>query len=181
MSQIFNNLQRLEIDQSVRIEELNRNTVIGITNGINGVSYIIPRKAKRHFNEQFRREGKPRQCAPTIFAVAIVTSLQLLKIQPSQLVIDDEYSGHERIIMALINSFYPDSIITIERIGRHSLAHAAAYNTHLGHIRPKAIISLKHLNKVLTNKKTAGELHRPGLTRVHKPNQPVNKNLSKRL
>lgn len=171
---------RFDVDQSVRIEELNRDSVIGIANSDRSLAYVIPRKTKRYFNELFRRQGKPRQCAPAIFAASIVASLRLGKISPSIINIDIEYLGYGHYISEFINDFYPHTVIAIRRIGRSSLAHAAAYNTHLKHRDPDGIIPKTLLGKIIFNKKTAAEPHRLGLTRVHKSKQPVNKKRSNR-
>lgn len=70
---------RFEVDQSVRIEELNRDTIIGIGDQHAQFAYRLPRKIKRRFNEYFRRMGKAHRCAPMLFAAAIVLSLRKSK------------------------------------------------------------------------------------------------------
>ena len=169
------------VDQSVKIEELNRDSVIGIASSKEAsIAYVVPRRVKRHFNEYFRRIGQPRKCAPSVFAAAIVTSLQAGKWSPSIITVDTEYSGHEQLIISYITAHFPRAVVSIERIKRSSPAHAAAYNTHLNHRQPDGILSQHLLSKIIKQQKTAGEPHHPGLTGVRKPNQPVSHQSNKR-
>lgn len=115
--------------------------MIGIASRNHSLAFIVPRKTKRHFNEYFRRLGQPRKCAPSLFAASIVVALQISKWIPSSIVIDAEYEGQEDFISSFIVSYFPESIIRIERIGRSSPAHEAAYTTHRGRREPDGIIT----------------------------------------
>lgn len=166
----------VEVDLSVRIEQLQRDTVIGIGGEKTSHGFVLPRKLKRSFNERFRRIGQPRLCAPTLFGAAVVAALQASGRIPSQVTIDREYDGYESLIIGLLALFFPRAIVVIKPIGRKSPAHAVAYNTHLRHRSPDGKLSQRHLAKIITgalNKKTAREPHRPGLAGVRKPNWPV--------
>jgi len=123
---------KLEVDQSVRIEELNRDTILGIAGSGVEFNYIIPRKVKRQFYEAFRAHGLQKRFAPVLFAGAIAAMLEKAQIKTSDLVIDIEYPGYEALIKGMINMVFPDTDINYNSIGKKSPAHKAAYLTHIG-------------------------------------------------
>ncbi len=171
---------RFEVDQSVRIEELNRDTVIGAANKDKSIAMILPRKVKRHFNEDFRRLGKPRQFAPLLFAGGIVILFQKCSIRPSALVIDTEYASHEGLIIQFLEVFYPLAIVSISHVGKNSPGHAAAYLTHVGKRKANGTITQSDVHGILRQLKTAGERHHLEFTRIHQSNRPVIKKHSKK-
>ena len=143
---------KVEVDQSIRIEQLNQDTIIGI--GTNRMEFAcrLPAKIKRHYNERFRRIGKPRFCAPMVFAAAVIVAINKSNVSPTHIVIDEEYTGYENVIKSLIVSEFPHTEVSIERIGRKSPAHKAAYETHLKHRKADARISKAEIRSVLSSK-----------------------------
>lgn len=166
---------KFEVDQSVRIEELNRDTAIGIGSKDVQRAFILPRKVKRHFNKHFRRLGKPRQCASTLFAASIVIALQKSSLQPGSLIIDTEYARHENFIISFISFFFPRAVITIKRVGKNSPGHEAAYFTHIKKRKPDGNITQREIEKILEIKKTAREPHHREFTRIRKPTTSLSK------
>lgn len=166
---------QLEVDQSVRIEEIHRDTVIGVANKEIGVGMILPRKVKRHFREDFRRQGKPRYFPPLLFAAATVAVLRKSSLYPTLLVVDSEYSSYENLIIGFLNSFYPAAVISIHPVGKNSPAHAAAYLTHRGRRSSDGTITLADLHAVFSKLKTTGEWHHLEFTRIRQPNRSVRK------
>ena len=125
---------KIEIDQSGRIEETNRDTVIGFSND-RQFSVCIPARVKRQLLEVFRRRGKPKLFKYKVFALGIVILLRRSKISPKtlSLVIDKEYPGHENLIKDIIwSNFNPGIEISFESIGKKSKAHYVAYGVFIG-------------------------------------------------
>lgn len=140
---------KLEVDQSVRIEELNRDTIIGVGNSRIQYAALLPRKVKRHFNEEFRRQGKPHRCGPTVFAAAVILALSSCGKSVTNIVVDTEYGSYESLIRQMINVFFPKAIVSIERIGRHSPAHLVAYEVFRKRRKPNQVLSFFDLQKII--------------------------------
>ncbi len=170
---------RFEVDQSIRIEDISQDTVIGVANKQQNFALVIPKKIKRHFREDFRRQGLPRQFGPLIFCVGIILLLRQFKLRPGSLIVDKEYASHENLITSFLESFYPQTIISIKGIGKSSPAHKAAYWTHRGRRKADAKATEDDLHAIL-NTKTAGEWHHLEFTRIHLSNRPVKKKHTKK-
>jgi len=125
---------KVEIDQSGRIEETNRDTIIAFSNE-KQFSVQIPAKVKRQLLEAFRRWGKPKTFKYRTFALGVSILLQKSGISAKNLslIIDNEYPGHENSIKDIIRSkFDPKIEIDFESIGKKSKAHYAAYGAFMG-------------------------------------------------
>jgi len=123
---------RVEIDQSGRIEETNRDTVIAFSNG-ERFSIRISAKVKRQLLEVFRQRGKPKVFKHKVFALGVVLLLHKSKISPKNLslIIDHEYPGHENSIKDIIWSRFNSEVeIDFESVGKNSPAHEIAYYTY---------------------------------------------------
>ncbi len=169
---------RFEVDQSIRIEETNKDTVIGISNKQISIAMILPRKTKRHFMEDFRRRGISKRFGPVLFAVAIIATLKKSKTAPSGLILDIEYPGYERLITKVIGMMYPQAILSYRQIGKGSPAHEAAYFTHTRKRSPDGKITRKELEAII--KKTTGGLLHFEFTKIRSPRRSVNKKYTKK-
>lgn len=123
-------LFRFDVDQSVRMEELNRDTILAVANKDHSFSLKIPIRVKRQLHDQFRRLGKIRQFAPQIFKAALIVCLEHLKYQVHELAIDLEYPGYEKRLLADLKEYFPYIAAHIVLIGRKSPAHRVAYDVH---------------------------------------------------
>lgn len=171
-------LLRFEVDQSIRIEETNRDTVIGIANKHHGVAVLLPRKIKRHFMEDFRRRGISKRFGPTLFAAGIIATLKQSKLNPSSLILDIEYPGYERLIAKVISLYYPRVVISFRQIGKNSPAHEVAYFTHTHKRGSDGTIIRKELDAII--KKTTGELLHFEFTKIRSPRRSVTKKYTKK-
>lgn len=175
---------KIEIDQSIRIEQLNRDTVIGLGGLQLQYAAVVPRKLKRHYKEEFRRRGISRQFAPTIFAAAIAATLEQQGANIAALVIDTEYSSYELLIENVIQSKFPTLQVEFRQIGRSSPAHLVAYAVFRRRRKSDTILKKADLQMVLDTfnkyKKTTGEPHRHVLTQVRQPNRSVKHKYTKR-
>lgn len=124
-------LYRFDVDQSIRIEELAKDSIIGIANKENFFTLVVPSRVKRRLREEFRKQGKPKQFGPQFFASAIVIAMQQSGLRFQELIVDTEYPGYEREMSQIIASHFRDIIIHFSPIGRKSPAHYAAYGVHI--------------------------------------------------
>jgi hypothetical protein len=122
---------KIEIDQSGRIEETNRDTVLAFSNG-KSHSVRISGRTKRKIQEQFRQIGEPK-----VFMISTFITVTYLLIKDylndlHEIVIDVEYPGHEATIikvlkaMANANKINNNPDIYFGLIGKHSKAHIKA-------------------------------------------------------
>ena len=124
-------LFRFEVDQSIRVEELTKDTIIGIANNEEAFTLRIKSKTKRHVYEYFRRWGKPKKFGPATLAAGIIVAVGKSTSRVSELIIDIEYPGYEITIQKIIQQAFPNIMIYFGLIGKKSPAHHAAYGVHV--------------------------------------------------
>ena len=66
---------KIEIDQSGKVEDTAKPTVIAYANG-NSRAILIPASNKRQLQELYRRVGKPRLFIPQVFALGVFFSFE---------------------------------------------------------------------------------------------------------
>jgi len=173
-----------DVDQSVRIEELNRDTTIGIGNKSCQYSFRVSRKTKRFFNEYFRKHGQPRYCAPIVFSAVVIVALRKTKENITSIVIDTEYTGYEKLIHVAVSNAFPEAVIDIRRIGKLSPAHQAAYGAHLGKKKNVSVLHRNEIEKVvlmIRKQKDGWRTASPGMNQDSQAqNQPVKKKYTKK-
>lgn len=122
---------RIEIDQSGKIENTSRPTVIAFS-GKKEKSLIIFAGEKQKLQKHFRRIGKPSSFVYMTFAALIYL---LIKGERSidEIVIDREYAGQEALIKSYLMQFlkrsgrnFDKKRIYFHEIGRYSPAHLCA-------------------------------------------------------
>ena len=118
---------KVEVDQSVRIEELTRDTIVAIANKELEYAVCLPTRLKRQLYELFRLRGMRKKFGPWVFAVVVSQLLKKSNIKVSDVVIDIEYPGYERDILEIIKNMYPDMYISFTSVGKNSPAHEKAY------------------------------------------------------
>lgn len=142
-------LHRFEVDQSVRIEETNRDTTVAIANAEKSFAIKLPRRTKRQVFEYFRRIGTPKQFAPRIFAASIIVLLQKSKFHTQDIVIDIEYPGYEKEILFWITKVFPNISVYFTEIGKKSSAHYAAYGVFIKKRKADYVVSARELLHLL--------------------------------
>src|SRR3989344_1342304 len=111
-----------QIDQSGKIEETAKKTVLGMAND-HSHAVILSSKAKRRLQEWFRRHG-----IPTLFVDITFSSLIFLlwKSSPEKITsitVDVEYPGHTTTISSMVDVLTEKFlVITWKHIGKHSPA-----------------------------------------------------------
>lgn len=137
---------RIEIDQSIKIEQLSRDTIIALSNDIE-FAVVIPSKVKRKLQQEFRKQGKQKLFRYRTFIAGVVLLLQYAKFKnvPS-VTLDREYAGQERILRSMFFEMWmlyhnEPPHFEIMEIGKRSRAHDVGYRT----LKKK-----RNINKVLT-------------------------------
>lgn len=123
-----------QVDQSGKIEQTNKPTVIAISNSVQA-SIILNAKDKRELQVIYRTAEKPKVFAIQVFAALTYLLFKNVKIKNRLVYIDKEYPGHEDIIKSYINqlikkrreiSLDPENIrFTI--VGKTSNVHLFGY------------------------------------------------------
>lgn len=121
----------IEIDQSGKIEETNKPSIIAFSNNQSG-SVILLAKDKRILQKYFRAKNKSRMFIFFTFAVLIYVLTKDI-ILNHRITIDQEYVGHEDIIKSLILDIFDSEQTRINKediifkeIGKKSKAHTVA-------------------------------------------------------
>ena len=148
---------KYEIDQSNKIEQTERDTVIAISNDIK-MTILLKRQHKRILQTTFRRHGRQRFFAYLTFSALV--ALLLKRAKPiHKVTIDQEYQGHEDLIIQKI-SFYLGRLkvnespkIEFARIGKTSPAHKLAANITLRGKKANFIVKTEFLTKLIFNNK----------------------------
>ena len=123
----------IEIDQSGRVEYTSKPTVIAGYNKKWQRSVLIPAKDKRNLQKIFRQVNQPRLFNSKVFAALIFCLIEKNYSKITGLIIDREYTGHEKYIKNQIKAILigqgcdPNKLsITFKEIGKTSLAHRLA-------------------------------------------------------
>ena len=126
-----------QIDQSGKIEQTGKHTVIALSNNIQA-TVILKSKDKKALQEIYRKAGKPRAFVIQVFAALTYLLIEKAKIKEGLIYIDKEYPGHEDIIKSyiiqLINkrkipTLYPGNI-RFMLVGKRSPAHLLGYEAY---------------------------------------------------
>ena len=150
----------IELDQSCKIERLEKDTVLAFSNRIQH-SIVIPARAKRKMLIQLRKKGKSRKNACIwIFAAGVFLLLRpyLAEIigRDELIIIDTEYTGQNANIKGMIlrhamNSGFKlhKDRINFAQIGKSSGAHELAYHVQRGKTQADSWIKLEEFLELL--------------------------------
>ena len=139
------------IDQSGKIEQTNKNTVLCLANGT-WDSVLLTAKVKRQLQEMFRRKGQPRKFVLLTFS-AILGILLLKNSDKTRITIDREYYGKEDIISNTIDEMFTLNKlpkIKFGHVGKNSNAHKYAHKIAVGELKSKKLVSLGEILKILS-------------------------------
>jgi hypothetical protein len=142
----------IEVDQSIRIDNTQKDTVLAFSNEISG-AVRIPARVKRTCLKILRGRGTTK-IYPRIFAVALLILLKENINKINEIVIDTEFSDpkNQRFIKAMLlknlrkrgSKISPDNI-AFRRIGKKSRAHEKAYKVHKGKIKAEHKIGISEI------------------------------------
>lgn len=156
------------IDQSGKIEDTARPTVIAFSDSVSSGSLILPGNDKRFIQRYYRNLGKPRLYVLHTFSVLIVRLISLYRLHKAGIVIDREYTGHEALTISYISFLLKQRLPTdrldvrFGHVGKTTKAHKLA-NQCLYYKKAEYKLAttdiLSYLNRLLT---LQGYKKRPG-------------------
>jgi hypothetical protein len=128
----------IEIDQSGKVENTSKDTIIGYSNS-SFKSIIIKAKEKRQVQKVFRQINKPRIFVYRVFAILIFLLVRSELRRIATIIIDKEYPGQSGLIKHYLlqeikkvkHDFKKENIV-FEEIGKKSRAHYVAYGVATG-------------------------------------------------
>lgn len=135
----------VEVDQSGRIEETQRDTIIAIANDAYAISLRIRRQDKRIIQSIFKERGKPKMFAICMFGKTVSYLLNQSSQHIQVVTIDIEYPGHEKTIKDIILQDTSKKLdVRFARIGKNSPAHTKAYFTFTKQIQSDFVYQYKN-------------------------------------
>ncbi len=155
---------KIEIDQSGKLENTSRPTVVAYSNHKNGTLVILSAE-KKTVQKYFRQIGKPKLYIYLTF-IALMFCLVKNHIQKGdQIIIDREYPGYEKFIATKLKQWLKDGssikdvTIVTSQIGKKSRAHDLAWQEF--QLRSHQIvkkISAKKIIKIIEAKTKSGNV-----------------------
>lgn len=126
---------KVYIDQSGKVEDTAKVTVVAFSNKKNG-SLLISAKEKREIQKVFRELGKPKMFTLQVFSTLVYLLIEKFKLEKHLIVIDLEYKGREDLIKSYIIQLgrqrkkvnIDKSDLFFEMVGKSSNAHKLAIN-----------------------------------------------------
>lgn len=151
----------VQIDQSNKIEQTQKDTVIALSNGVK-FAVLIRAKDKRVIQNEFRLRGQPRNFI--IFTFSILLVFLLKKVKPIvPVVIDLEYKDKENIIREKLILYskrldydLDRSLITFRSVGKGSPAHKLAGKVTSRKQNPDLRVTAEGVMEILFPKKKTG-------------------------
>lgn len=159
----------VEIDQSGKIEDTARDTVLAASNGEKH-SVIIFARDKRKLQEKFRLAGKPELFVYAVFATVLYFLVKLLKNK--RVVVDIEYFGKTDTIQKMVTALNKEINTEWKLIGKNSPAHDLAYKILKGKLKADRRLLTEDIWLKAT-KITGGRL-KIGLSPTNRRSAPVN-------
>ena len=143
----------IEVDQSGKIEQLNKDTCIAFSNN---EEYCIklPKQIKQKIVYEYR--PKVSQIIQRIFAICVFHCLEDYLNRKELIIIDTEYSGWEADIKTYLipllkskDKNFDKLKIEFRSIGKDSRAHKVAKSAFVGKSKPNKILTKEDITKWL--------------------------------
>ena len=127
---------RIEIDQSGKIENTHKPTVVAYSNKISK-SILITSRDKQSIQKYYRTIGQPKIFVYKLFAVLIYVLIEDRLTKIDQIIIDKECLGYEKLIRSFILEIAEKKkrktnkdIFKFHLIGKKSKAHKLALKVY---------------------------------------------------
>ncbi|KKQ66700.1 MAG: hypothetical protein US86_C0004G0018 [Candidatus Daviesbacteria bacterium GW2011_GWA2_38_24] len=99
--QIRNKNTVCQVDQSGKIEQTNKITIIAFSNGKHG-SVKLKASDKRYLQDIYRQAGKSKSFTLQVFSALLYLLFEKFKLEKTMVFIDKEYPGHEPLIRSYL-------------------------------------------------------------------------------
>lgn len=149
-----------QIDQSGKIEQTERNTVIACTNGAE-ITVLLKKREKRKLQKIFKMADAQKLFAYLTFAALL--AILIKEVNPKfKIVVDREYVGHEDLIKEKMTLFLQHlgtammPPVEFGHVGKLSPAHNLAHQVAVGKKAPTLIADAKEVLKVILGTKKTG-------------------------
>jgi hypothetical protein len=146
---------KIEIDQSGKVENTEKDTVVAFSNGVSK-SILIKARDKREIQIFFRRAGKSKIFAYKLFSVLIFILIKPYINKITEIIIDIEYPGKGDLIkifllerMRKIEPSFSAKDISFKLVGKKSGAHIVAYEVFARGKMPDKTVSFKEASRNL--------------------------------
>lgn len=166
---------KYQIDQSGKIEDTAKHTVIAYSNDEIG-AVLLPASEKRKLQNMFRLVGKPQIFIYLVFAalISILISSKLKQTVNPIFIIDIEYPSHDKTIHSMIEIFTGNKLqVRWQPIGKSSKAHDIAYKVFKKKLKIAKVISADMVWRLVI-KRAGGRLNL-GLSPKNRRSAPATK------
>lgn len=139
---------KIYIDQSGKVEQTNKDTVLCLSNG-DWDAVLIKSKTKRQIQEIFRRHGQVRNYILFTFCAGLSLLIKR-NIKIKRIIIDKEYIGHEPIIEKITREMLKDKKapeIVFDLIGKEVMAHKRANDIASKKLKTKKTLNQEEILK----------------------------------
>jgi hypothetical protein len=143
---------RLQVDQSGKVEQTNKLTVVAYSNE-RQQTLEVPARVKREVLTRLKRRGHERKAAVLmVFAASLALLLRDAVKHVPMIVIDDEYTNQQRAIKSRLLRYLkrsgtpvPPNILRFGYVGKASPAHRLAISVYRGERAPDHRATVKEL------------------------------------
>jgi hypothetical protein len=149
----------LEIDQSIKIERTNQATVLALSNILHD-SVQISGQAKRVCLAVLDRQGRKQAYVFLVFAACIFRLLEPHLAGIGDVVIDNEYPGHEADIKAMLLNWiwqrlpeFDKDRIQFGYVGKRAPAHQLVLAVHQGRTLPGRVLHAEDILELIWQKR----------------------------
>lgn len=154
------NVDKYQIDQSGKIEQTERNTVIACING-QQVTILLKSGEKRKLQKVFKAANMQKFFPFVTFAALVAILLHKLQSK-NKVVIDREYFGHEDFIEERIETFITQAgskipQISFGHVGKLSKAHQLGYRVAVGKEKTTLTVNAGEVLKVIFGTKNRAD------------------------
>lgn len=146
------------IDQSGRVEETNKITIVALADKKKSFTIALLPKTKKELLAIFRKNGKPKVFPIIVFANIVFMTMLRSRTFPQELIIDIEYPGHDNtiknIVITLCRRFKKKTPeIYFANIGKNDPAHFAAWNTYTKKLKPNLVLKIENFKGIISGRK----------------------------
>jgi len=156
-------LPRLQVDQSSKVEQTNKPTVVAYSNGEQR-ALLVPARVKREVLAYLRAQGRESKIAVLLtFSALLALLLCDVASDAEEILLDDEYAGQRGVIKYQLIIYLerlgcridPDTI-KFGFIGKKSPAHDLAIGVYRGERKPDRIVKAEDLLELMAKKRRRG-------------------------